>query len=148
MRLRWFHLLLLALLIASGVWVWCVLHPSPEQVIRKRLLQLAQNASFGPNEAPLAKMFNAQELGKFFSSDVTVKFDAPGVNGELVGREQLLERAMGARSALTSLKIDFPDITVSLGADGQSAVVDVTAKASVSGEKDPYLQELKINFQK
>lgn len=148
MKLRAPHLLVLAALVGLGIWGWRVLHPSPEQIIRKRLAQLAQSASFGPNEAPLAKLWNAQELGKFFTADVQIAFDAPGASGVLNGRDQLLERVMGARSVLTSLRIEFPDINVSVGEDGESAVVDVTAKARVSGEREPYLQELKITFQK
>lgn len=148
MKLRWPHLVLLALLAVAGLWCWWSLHPSPDRAIRKRLRELARSASFGPNEAPLAKMLNASQLADYFSPDVTVKYDAPGASAVLKGREQVLERAMGARSALTSLKIEFPDINVTPAADGQSAVADVTARGSVSGERDPYLQELKITFEK
>jgi hypothetical protein len=148
MKLRARHLILFVVLVAAGVWGWRILHPSPEEIIRKRLLELAQNASFGASEAPLAKLWNAQGLGKFFTSDVQVTFDAPGVAGVINGRDQLLERAVGARSSLTSLKVEFPDISINLGPGGQFAVVDVTAKAKASTDKDPYLQELKISFQK
>jgi hypothetical protein len=148
MKLGVRHLIVLVVLAAVGVWGWRAFHPSPEQVIRKRLGELAQSVSFGPSDAPLAKVWNSQGLGKFFTSDVQVTFDAPGAGGVINGRDQLLERAMGARSVLSSLKVEFPDITVALGADGQSAVVEVTAKAKASTDKEPYLQELKITFQK
>jgi hypothetical protein len=48
-----FRLVLAAALLAFGVWLWFVLFPSPEKVIRKRLTGLAHTASFSSNEGNL-----------------------------------------------------------------------------------------------
>jgi hypothetical protein len=46
--------------------------------------------------------------------------------------------------SLGSLKVDFPDINIVLGPDGQSAEVDLTAVGKVSSEPDPEVCELKF----
>jgi hypothetical protein len=149
MRSGWLRFILLAALVALGFWGWHFWFPSPEQVIRRSLAELARNASFSSNETPLAKLYNAQALGKFFTADVQITFDAPGASGSTVsGRDQLLERAMGARSAISGLKVEFPDIAVTIGPEKESAIVDITAKARVEGERDSYLQELRVTFRK
>jgi hypothetical protein len=136
-------------LLALGIWGWRVFFPNPEQVVRKRLTQLARAASFSSGEAPMARLWNAQALGDFFTADVEIKVDVPGTPAfNLSGRDNLVERALGARSALTSLRVEFPDISVTIGPDQVSAMAYVTAKAKASGEGDPYLQELKFTFQK
>jgi hypothetical protein len=48
-----FRLVLAVALLAFGVWLWFVLFPSPEKVIRKRLTGLAHTASFSSNEGNL-----------------------------------------------------------------------------------------------
>ena len=50
-----FRLVLLAALVALGVWLWTVLFPSPEKVIHKRLIGLANVVSFSPNEGDLVR---------------------------------------------------------------------------------------------
>lgn len=143
------RLALLAALVAMGFLGWSYWFPSPERAIRKDLAELARTASFSANEAPLAKLYNSQALGKFFTPDVVISFDAPGASVRLLqGRDQLLERAMGARSAVSSLKVEFPDVNVVVGPDKESAVADVTAKGRVEGDKEGYLQELRVTFQK
>ncbi len=136
-------------LLALGIWCWRVFFPNPEQVVRKRLAQLARTASFSSGEAPMARLLNAQAFGDFFAADVEVRVDVPGTPAfTLSGRDNLVERVLGARSALTSLHVEFPDISVTIGPDHVSATAYVTAKARASGEGDPYLQELKFTFQK
>ncbi|SPE57262.1 conserved exported hypothetical protein [Verrucomicrobia bacterium] len=148
-RLRW-RPLIGAILVGMALWFsWGWLFPSPERLIRKRLAELAQAASFAPNEGPLAKAWNAQKMGDFFTPDVVINVDAPGYAPQtLAGREAVVQAAAGARSTLTGLSVEFPDIVVALGPDKQSATVDLTAKASVHGERDRYVQELKVLFKK
>jgi len=49
-----FRILLFAALAALGIWLWTVLFPSPEKVIRQRLMELARTASSSPDEGNLA----------------------------------------------------------------------------------------------
>ena len=147
---KWsFRLLLVAGFGALAIWIWRVLFPSPEQVIRKRLGELAQAASFSSKEAPLASLANSATLASFFTDDVEFILDVPGHSQQKVsGRDQLLQAAMSARSALGGLSVEFLDINVIVGPDKTSAVADLTAKGRVQGEPDLLVQELKLTLKK
>jgi hypothetical protein len=143
-------LLILAVVLAGvGWWVWTTFFPSPETAIRKELNQLARAASFSPSETPLAKLANAQKLGSFFTTDVTVTVDVPGRSQQtLSGREELVQSALAARSVANGMNVEFFDIIVMLGPDQQTAMANLTARARVPGEKDFNVQELKFSLKK
>src|SRR2546428_170424 len=131
------RIILIAALGAVGFWLWRALFPSPEHVIRKRLGELAQTASFSSNQAPLAKLGNSQKLAGFFTADVEVKVDVPGRSQQnLSGRDELLQAALGARAAPNGLSLEFVDINVVVAPDKKSATVNLTAKGRVQGERD------------
>ena len=46
------------------------------------------------------------------------------------------------------MKVEFPDVNVTVGPDKLSAVADVAVKVQAAGEKDFYVQEMKLTFQK
>jgi hypothetical protein len=143
------RLLLVALCAALGFLVWRVISSTPEQVIRKRMIELARLASFPPNEAPMAKLANSRKLASFFTSDVEITIDLPGRSQQTVsGRDEVLQAAIGARSLPGGIQVDFPDVKVTLGADKQSATVNLTAKGNVGGDRDNLLQELKLTLKK
>jgi len=146
---KWaFRTLLLAGLITLGLWGWRAWFPSPQQVIRKRLAELAQAASFSSNEAPLAKLAAVQKLPAFFTAEVEITVEAPGRSQQTFhGRDELLQAALGARSALSGLNVEFLDVNVSVGPDQESATANLTAKAKVPGE-DFMVQELKFTLKK
>ena len=137
---------LVAALIGIGVWAWSYLHPSPEKVIRKRLGEMAQAVSFSSNEGLVAKAWNASKLGEFFTPDVTVVVDVYGTRHTLNARDELLQAAVSARSAVKSLSVQFPDIKVVVEPGGAAATVYLTARGKVSGERDSYVQELKMHL--
>ncbi len=146
---RWtFRAILAAALLALGLWGWHLLFPSPEQVIRKRLTELAQAVSFSAKEAPLAKLANAQNLTAFLASDVEITVDVPGQSRRTFsGRDELVEAAIAARSVVGSLSVQFFDINVSVAPDKQTAIVNLTARGKVPGE-DLLVQELKFLLKK
>ena len=144
-----FRLVLFAALLALGVWLWFVLFPGPEKVIRNRLTELARTASFSSGESDLTKLAAAQGLACFFATNVEINIDVPGrIQHTLMGRDEIKEAALGARSNLSGLKVTFPDITITIAPDKLSAVADLTVEATVSGERDPIVQEMKFTFQK
>ncbi len=144
---KWlFRLMVAGVLVALGFWGWHVLFPSPEKVIRKRLGELAKAASFSSKEGLLAKAWNANILGDYFTPDVQVTVDVPGTQHTLSGRDELLQAAVGARSAVGSLSIEFPDIKVVVAPGQDTAVVNLTARGKVAGQRDSYLQELKLRM--
>jgi hypothetical protein len=143
------RLILLAAVIAAGLWSWTVLFPSPEKVIRNRIVKLASLASFSSHESNIARVANIERLGTFFAENIEVVIDVPGVETHtFTRREELQQAAMQARSVVGALKVEFPDIHTTLAPDKQSAVADVTLKAKVSGQNDLIVQELAITFNK
>jgi hypothetical protein len=140
------RIILLAALGALGYWGWGVFFPSPEKAIRTRLEALAKEASFSSKQGVLAKAWNATLLADYFTLDVRVTISLPGSENSIEGRDELLQRAMGVRSALPSLKIDFPDIKVVVAPDQESAVVNLTARGKVPEQKEDYLQELRLRM--
>lgn len=144
---RWcFRLILLTALIVLGFWGWGTLFPSPEKVIRKRLGELAETASFSSDQGLVATAWNVSSLGEFFTLDVEVSVDVPGSQHTFTGREELLQAAAGARKAVSNLSVKFPDIKVTVAPDKTSAVVYLTAQGKVSGQKDFFLQELRLRL--
>ena len=145
---RWFWRSLLLAVALAVIWFgWRWLFPSPQQVIRKQLDQLARSASFGPNESPATFAEKMTFLTNAFSPDVVVTIELRGQNAQTsTGRDLLLQTAEGVRAAIGYLRVDFVDITVDVGADKTSAVANLTAKAQVLG--DLQVQELKFVLQK
>ena len=129
------RIILVGLLLALGFWGWRTFFPSPETVIRQRLGEMAKAASFSPNEGPLAQALNASVLANFFTPDVQVTVEVYRLQHTFTGREELLQAAVGARSAAGSLTIEFPDIKVTVAPDRHSAVVNLTAKGRVPGKR-------------
>ena len=143
------RLVLLAALIAGGVWLWTFLFPSPEEIVHKRLAQVAAEASFNSGENPLAIAARSENLASRFSTNVEVNLNAPGFERlQFSGRAEITQAAAGARTRLGSLKVEFPDVSVTVAPDRQSAVADVAVKVQAAGEKDSTVQEVKFTFQK
>jgi hypothetical protein len=137
---------LLALLAAVGLWAWHTLYPNPEKVIRKRLGELAKAASFSSKQGFVSQAWDASSLGGFFTLDVEVTLDVPGLPPAINGRDELLAVAGLARKSGRSVTVEFPDIKVTVAPDKSSAVVYLTGKAKVSGERDFFLQEVRLRL--
>jgi hypothetical protein len=146
---RWlFRLVLVGAFLALGIWGWRIFFPTPEQVVRRQLSDLARVASIAPNEGPLAKAYNSQKLASFFAPEVEFLLDVPGHFAGFHDREELMRAAMAWRSSATSLKVEFLDVSVSVAADKESAEAHLTAKANLPYESLPEVQELKVAFRK
>lgn len=132
-----------------AIWLWTVLFPSPERVIRKYLTELARSASFGHNEAPMAVLLNSQKVAGFFTADVEIYMDVPGRSQQVLnGRDNLAQAAMQLRSAVGGLQVEFYDIIVALTPDKATAEANLTLKARIAVERDPFIQELKLKLNK
>ena len=144
-----FRVVWLAALVAAGLWLWAVLFPSPEKVVRQRLATVAQRASFTADESALARLADAESLAGYFSTNVEIDLDVPGrIQHTILGRDEITQTAAAARSTVSSLSVKFLDVTLTIGPDKQSAVADLTLQAQVAGERDMIVQELKITLQK
>jgi SnoaL-like protein len=143
---RAIQIVLAAAVAGLAVWLWTVLHPSPEKVVRSRLKALAKAMSFKSGAGTLAKAYNAEKVSEFFTPDVVVEVNVAGFEPvSLNGRDEILKIVAAAETRLTSMKVEFPDMNVTFGADGQTAKVNLTGKATVPGERDISAQE--FNFQ-
>ncbi len=143
------RLVLLAALIAAGVWLWTALFPSPEEIVRKRLSQAAGEASFKSGENPLISAARAENLAGRFGTNVEININVPEFGRQdFVGRTEIAQAAASFHMRLSGLKVEFPDVSVTVAPDKLSAVADVDMKVQAAGEKDFNVQELKFTFQK
>ena len=128
-------------------WLYTVLFPSDESVIKKRMQTMARLASFGPGEGDLARLANVSQLVTFFTQDISIRFE--GIRPELQnlsGRDTLRQMLLMARSNLQRMSVRFPDIVVAVDPDGRAARVSLTVVADVNAEKEAILQELKLDL--
>jgi hypothetical protein len=148
--MRWLgRAILAAILVGVGLWIYTLLFPPPERVIRKRLNQLAKCVSFASNESPLAAAANTQKLVNFFTPDLEIKITVPGGSSlTLQGRDELLENAMAARKASGSLQVQFLDPQLLITADRLSADVHLIVKAKVGRDGELIVQQLKLVLNK
>lgn len=143
------QVVLVLAVIAFGFWLWTVLHPSPERVIRSRLNALAKTISFESGGGMLSQAYNAQKAGEFFTADVDVEANVSGYDPmSLHGRDEVVQAAMAVRSRLASLKVEFVDMNITFDPDGQGAKVNLTGKATVSGQPDISAQEFNFMMKK
>ncbi len=147
---RWaIRLTLLLALLVLGLWAWRTCFPNPERVIRARLAELTQLASYGANEAPAAKLWNAQRLASVFTPDVIIKVDFPGEPTTFSGRDAIATAAMLARERVSTLVVQFSDIVITLAPDKRSAIAELSAKGRAGGETDTFgPQELSLRMKK
>jgi len=136
-------------IISLAVWGWMALHPSPEKAVRSRLNDLAKTLSFKGGSGSLAQAYNAEKASEFFTPDVDVEVNLSGFEPlSIQGRDEVMGITMKARSRFTSLKVEFPDMNVTIDPDGQSAKVNLTGKAVVPGERDISAQEFNFKLKK
>jgi hypothetical protein len=143
------RLFLIVVVVAAGIWIWTLVHPSPDRVIRKRLAEVAKAASFARGTGYFANVTGAERLAGFFATNAEVDIDMPGHSRQsLSGREDILQTALGARATLKSLSVEFPDVTLVVNGDKESAIADLTAEGRVAGDSDMFIQEMKFTLKK
>ena len=144
-----FRILLFAALAALGIWLWTVLFPSPEKVIRRRLTELARTASSSPDEGNLARLAAARRVAGFFSTNVELNVELPELGRRSsMDREEITQLALLANSRAGGLQVKFPDLNITVAPGKRSAMVDLTVTATVAGEPDSIVQEMKFTLHK
>jgi hypothetical protein len=138
-----------AVLAVLAVWLWTVLCPSPEKVIRQRFADLARTASVSADAGDLARLSAARSLAGFFATNVEMNLDLPRV-GRLssMDREEITQMYLAASSRGGGMQVKFPDLNVTVAPDSLSAVVDLTVTATIAGEADAIVQEMKVTLHK
>ena len=148
--MKWvWRLLILALLVAAGIWLYPILFPSEEKVIRKRLKELEQLLSTSSKESPIAKLGNAAKIGTYFSPDVQISFDLPGEGHfEVNGSDEIIALATRVRELPGGVQVQFLDVTVTVNPDKESGTAVLTGRAEQGGNRDFHVQELKFTLKK
>jgi hypothetical protein len=143
------RVVLLAALAALGIWLWTVLFPGPEKIIRRRLVELARTASATPDESNLARLAAARQVVGYFANNVEMKVDSPRFGPRSsMDREEMMQLAVYARSRAGGLTVAFPDITVTVARGSQAAVANVTVEVKAGAEPDSFMQEMKFTLRK
>lgn len=143
------RLILLLVVLAVGLWLWSVFFPSPEKAIRQHLEKTARAASFQANEGPFDQLSKIGEFSQCFSPDVEVKFEVPGGGSQsLSGRDDLKRVAAGARTQGSAAQVEFLDAIVVVAPDRETATVDLTVRAGIPGDRDFFVQEMKLFLKK
>jgi hypothetical protein len=144
--LRVFGGLFLAVL---GVWLWTILYPSPQKIIRQHLEAVARCVSFAPGEGTLVRLAGAEGLAGYFATNAEISIEVPGHDRLVItGRNEITQATLTARSAFGSLQVKFLDISVKLAPNRESATIDLTVDANISDQKDVMVQETKIFMHK
>ena len=143
-----FRIVLLAALAALGIWLWTVLFPRPEKVIRRRLTELARTVSTSANESDLARLAAARGVAGFFAANVELNVDLPELGQRTMDRVEITQLALMGRSRAGGLQVKFPDINITVAPDKQSAMADLTVEANISGEHDSVVREMKFTLRK
>jgi hypothetical protein len=143
------RIVLLAALAALGIWLWTVLFPRPEKVIRRRLTELARTVSSSANESDLTRLASARNVAGFFAATVELNVDLPELGQRSsLDREEITQLALLARSRASGVRVKFPDINITVAPDKQSAVADLTVEANITGEHDSVVREMKFTLRK
>jgi hypothetical protein len=143
------RILALAAVVMIALWGIRTFFPSPEKVIRSRLKQVSQLASFDSKEGGIGRMAGILKLTGYFTTDAECIFGSSDL-GEisLHGRNDIRDAAMAARSRLSSLKVEFLDVAIALATDKLSATANLTIRVGSPTDKDFFVKEAKFTLNK
>jgi hypothetical protein len=128
------------------LWIWT--HPSPETAIRKQMEQLAETLVAKPGEGNFARVAAINKTLSFFTPNVYINGEGiPQVNESIQGQTELQQALFAARSRLDG-SITFDAVHIEVGLEATNARVNFHAVARLSGQNEPYSQDLKAEFVK
>jgi hypothetical protein len=143
------RVLLVAAVIGVACWVWTVWFASPRQIIKNRLGEVARLASFAPNEGNFSRLAKIQKLGLLLAEDVQVMVDIPGYESHTFNRrDELMQVLAGSSRLINGVKVQFIDLNIEVNPGKDSALVDLTLEAKITGETDLQAQELNFTLKK
>ena len=147
---RWFlRAVLVAIVVALGIWVWKVFLPGPEKAIQRNLTQFAEAISFSSNEGNLTRVADSQNAVSLCTTNIEISVEVPGYPPQsLTGSAELFQALMLARTRLASLQVTFLDLNISVAPNKESAVVDLTARGRSAADRDMQVMELKFTMRK
>jgi len=136
---------LAVVLVGLGIWLWSVLFPNPDRVIRKLLAELEKSVSVAANESPVAVLSNSSRVAGFFTDDIEIRVEVPGGGAQTIsGRGDLFQVTQRVRTMLGGLEVRLLDINLSIAPDKTSAEANLTLRAKIGANRDQIVQELKL----
>lgn len=143
------RLVLFAAVVAVSFWLWTVLFPSPEKVIVKKINHLATTTTLSASDGNLTRATKVGNLISYFATDAEISFDVPELNARtLSGRDEIRDVARAGFASLTTLNVQFFDVTARVGADKLTADASCTARVNAGDKRDYAIQELHFQLKK
>jgi len=143
------RLALLAAAAALGCWLWTVLFPSPEKLVLRKISGLATTATISASDGNLTRATKVSNFIGYFASDAEISFDMTGYPARtLSGRDEIRDAARNGFTGLTTLNVQFLDVSVRVGAGKQTADVGCTARVNAGDKRDYGVQELHFQLKK
>lgn len=134
---------------AGGYWLWHVLFPGDEVLIRRQLQGAAQAASFRADEAPIAKLSNAAKLAGYFSTEAEINLDLWDYRPvHLRGRDEIQQAILAARGTLDALEVQLDEIEITLGPESNQASARLTLVARGPRVPDSQPQQFQLGLRK
>ncbi len=139
---------LLALVAAGCLLVlWRHFFPNDERRVRHCLAELAQAVSIPDRPTRTAALRADDRLWRLLADGAELDVQAAEIGSiTLNGRPEIVELVMRLWGAIQGLRVELIDVQVTLAPDHASATALLTAKATVTGEKDFSVQEFKIQL--
>ena len=145
---RALQIVLILALCAAGFFLWTWTHPSPEKAIQKQMEKLAETLVAKPGEGNFARVAAINKTLSFFTPDIHINGEGIAqVNESITGKTELQQALFAARSRLDGA-ITFLEVHVIVGPEATNARVNFRAVARLSGQNEPYSQDLKAEFAK
>jgi hypothetical protein len=143
---RLLQIIILLCAAAAGYFLWIWTHPSPGKAVQKQMEKLAETLVSKPGEGNFARVAAINKTLSFFTPNVYINGEGiPQVNESIQGQTELQQALFAARSRLDGA-ITFSEIHVIVGPEGTNAHVNFHAVARLSGQNEPYSQDLKAEF--
>ena len=147
---RAFQIILLLVALGAGPWLWKTVFPSDETRILGLLKALADDATLPAGEGNIGRIRRIERLTSALTPDIAIRVTPFGSRSvEISGRDEVMQAAMAARGAATSIKVEFLDIVVnSVDRAAWAAEAVLTAKIQAGTDRDFGIQPLKISLRK
>lgn len=122
--------------------------PSDERRIQKLLASLARDASVPAQGGALSDLASANRIADHFAPEFQINVSTPGAPDVAISdRAELVQAVLAAKGRQQGWKIELLDPqTVELGP--ASGVIEATVRAQASGEREPFVAEVRFTLVK
>jgi hypothetical protein len=123
--------------------------PDDEKTIRRRLTSLAESLSVPEHPTTTGNLAAGERLRDFLAAEVEVDVEVPGEGRHTFsGRQDVIGAALAARGSLGGVSVQFIDVLVTLGANRETATVDLTVRATPPPPREFFAQEVRLSLRK